>query len=277
MTWSRVATLSQSEVSDRWKAFFDTHLSTITGWTVNSVDSGSSRQLIYTYTDADDGSTQSDYFYWTGSTYCYDQPRYITTPGDNFSITNASRINVDNEYISDWTIWTTDENPGSIAMMENTAINFFWQGPAERRNPTKWPWLAGEHDQSPTMFPIMERSTHHQVANFYKDYDGNYVTNVYPDCSHRVAMQYGQSPVTEFYQEYSLGPTDAAAAPWIRFNDNDVVMRVPSYPQGGFYGINYIGSGALIFDGTNYWYSSSNSVVGTTMLLNMGTTEPVFS
>ena len=277
MTWSLSGTISAGTTyQEKWRDFFDNHLNGLSAWTVSAHPGGDTnkRSLRYDYTDAVDSTTKSYYYWYGNSSSLYEDATYTTTPGDlGTSTTNAVTMYSNT---GTWKIWTSDVNPASMIMTHGKNFIFNWFEPASIYQPFNYPVSGAASNRGVILFPRMTNNVQY-AANLGQSSTSASEQSMTPDVTGNINSFYYSCDFARYYDTYNLTQATKQHASFLYYSQSDVLVHVPAGSYGSTHGNNIVtGTGATIFDGTNYYLRTDSNLNNAAFLINFGTTEPTF-
>lgn len=139
MTWSLAYTQAANATNGSYvdgflTYFFDTYLNGKSGFTVGAGGDSFERVMTMTFDDIK-GSTSSSYLWynWTSAsnTNCqqYENERYSVTPGDNGDLSAGSSMGgITPPAGGSWRIWESDEKTDAFLVTKGKSGQWFWPG-----------------------------------------------------------------------------------------------------------------------------------------------------
>jgi len=316
MTWQLQYTHPITTAADHHSFnvyFFDTYLSSKTGWNVSAHPDASAfkRSVSITYPNAMDGGSNATCYFWVNwgsvtnptQTSWYNDYTYTTTPGDLGTYTSYVALhnwisNFNNSGASNIKIWQSSERSDAMLVTAGKRIFFFWPGCTEWAIPE--PYALGTWDGSG---PVAGQGwiKPHTGAN-----EGNLVvynpmqaSTASTSSKYSVVPSFGHSQLY-MNAKYTSGPTIVTGSSWMVGNTSFEMSAfgMPAMDAGtsdfGYWiptpsadatteDSYYIGigsvDGSLVFD-TNtsaYWLQAYPNSSVTGAAFNFGATEPDFS
>ena len=278
MAWSNTATLSDSTYQDRWRNFFDNHLDGLTGWTVGThpVNSSASRILRYDYTDAHDSSSQSYYYWYSGSSTLYEDSTYTSTPQDLATDTSSNSSMYSSTTAGAWKVWTSSNDTDSIIVTSGKVLIWMWLKPSSIFNPVKSSWDGSTDRPDPILFPVTSNASQ-RVANWGQTGTTTTEADACPDVAQGTGNAYVQPASDLFYTTWGISASDYGYPPFVRYSMTDTLVHVPGNGPGSAGDDEMIAAvGALVFDGTDYYLRTDSDLSHAAYMFNMGTSEPTF-